>query len=176
MAAGCGHATGPHGGRAVQLSPQSICRPWACNASDTVHLTDEAGTYLCVVQAPVFEGSILAYNPARDEAEWVPACALTYDLTWAEEKSAVVLVNYLPCVSQEVARVARLGTHWLVSWPDDSSTLGEEDGEQEEDKEQEEEEEHEEREEREETGPKLPSTDMELKQGEGEGELEPSRR
>ena len=70
-------------------------------------MTDEAGTYLCVAQALVFEGSVLAYNPTRDKAEWVP----THGLTWAEEKSAVALVNYMPCVSQEVACIARLGAH-----------------------------------------------------------------
>ena len=55
-----------------------------------LRVTDEAGTYLCVAWALVFEGSILAYNPARDEAEWVPAHGLTNDLTWTEERSAVV--------------------------------------------------------------------------------------
>ena len=39
-------------------------------------VTDEEGTYLCVAWALVFEGSILAYNPARDEAEWVPTCGI----------------------------------------------------------------------------------------------------
>ena len=32
-------------------------------------VTDEEGAYLCVVQALIFEGSVLAYNPARDKAE-----------------------------------------------------------------------------------------------------------
>ena len=40
-------------------------------------VTDEVGTYLCVARALVFEGSILAYNPAKNEAEWVPAHGLT---------------------------------------------------------------------------------------------------
>ena len=74
-------------------------------------VTDKAGTYLCVVRALVFEGSILAYNPAKNEAEWVPACGLANDLTWAEERSAVALANYVPCISDEVARIARLGAH-----------------------------------------------------------------
>ena len=72
-------------------------------------VTDEAGTYLCVVRALVFKGSILAYNPTRNEAEWVPACSLANDLTWVEEKSIVALANYVPCVSQEAAQIARLG-------------------------------------------------------------------
>ena len=57
-----------------------------------------------------------------------------------------------------------------MSWPADSSTS------EEEDEEQEEEEECKEREEWEEADPELPSTDVELKQGEEEGEMEPSRR
>ena len=32
-------------------------------------VTDKAGTYLCVVRALVFKGSILVYNPSRDEVE-----------------------------------------------------------------------------------------------------------
>ena len=132
-------------------------------------VTDEAGTYLCVARALVFEGSILAYNPTRDEAEWVPTRGLTNDLTWAEEKSAVALANYVPCISQEVACIVRLVAHQLVSWPSNSSTSEEEDEEQEE-------EEQEEEEEWEEADPGSPSTDVELEQGEGEGEPEPSRR
>ena len=73
-----------------------------------LRVTDEAGTYLCVVWALVFEGSILAYNPARDEVEWVPTHGLANDLTWAAERSAVVLVNYMPHVSQEMAWIVRL--------------------------------------------------------------------
>ena len=78
-------------------------------------VTDEAGTYICVVQALVFEGSILAYNPTKDEVEWVPACSVANDLSWAEEKSAMALANYVPCVSQEGARIARLGARCLMS-------------------------------------------------------------
>ena len=83
-------------------------------------VTDKAGTYLCAVQALVFEGSILAYNPARDKAEWVPARGITNNLSWVEEKSAMALVNYVPRISQEVAHIAGLGTHCLVSWSNSS--------------------------------------------------------
>ena len=74
-------------------------------------VTDKAGTYLCIARALVFEGSILAYNPAKNKAEWVPACGLTNDLTWAEERSAVSLANNVPRIPDEVARIARLGAH-----------------------------------------------------------------
>ena len=96
-------------------------------------------------------------------------CGLANDLTWAEERSTVALVNYMPHISQETAWIARLGAHQLVSWPIDSSTS---EGEE---KEQDEEEEQEEGEEWEGADPDPPSTDAELEQGEAEGEPEPSR-
>ena len=89
-------------------------------------VTNEGGTYLCIARALVFEGSVLAYNPAKNEAGWVPARGLTNDLTWAKEMSAVALANYVPCIPEEGAQIARLGTHQLVSRPDDSSTSEEE--------------------------------------------------
>ena len=89
-------------------------------------VTDEAGTYLCIARALVFGGSILAYNPAKNQAEWVPVHGLTNNLTWAEERSAIALANYVPHIPDEVAEIARLGAHQLVSWPNDSSTSEEE--------------------------------------------------
>ena len=90
-------------------------------------ITEEGGAYLCTVRALVFEGSILMYNLALNEAEWVPACALANDLSWAEERSAVALANYVPCAPVEVAQITRLGAGRIVSCPgDDSSTSAEE--------------------------------------------------
>ena len=77
-------------------------------------VTDEDGTYLCVVWAFVFEGSVLVYNPARDEAEWVPTCGIANDLSWVEERSAVALGNYVPHIPQEAACIAGLGALCLV--------------------------------------------------------------
>ena len=126
-------------------------------------VTNEAGTYLCMVRTLVFEGSILAYNPAKNEVEWVPACGLTNDLTWAKERSDVALANYVPCIPGEVAWIARFGACQLVSWPTNSSTSEEE-----------------------EWDPELPTTDTELEQGDEsedgarqmdqEEEWEPNRR
>ena len=89
-------------------------------------------THLCAVRALVFEGSILAYNPARDKAKWVPTHGIANDLSWAEERLAVALANFVPCTPQEVAHIARLGAQCLVSWPDDSSSEEEDDGQVEE--------------------------------------------
>ena len=133
-------------------------------------VTDEVGTYLCVAWALVFKGSVLAYNPTRDEVEWVPMCGIANNLSWAEEKSAVALANYVPRISQEGACIVRLRAHCLVSWPNDSSSV------EEEEEEQEEEEEHEEGEEQGEVGPKLPSSSTELEQGKTEQEPKPSRQ
>ena len=57
----------------------------------------------------MFEGSILAYNPAKNEAEWIPVHGLTNDFTWAEERSAIALANYVPCIPEEAAWIVRLG-------------------------------------------------------------------
>ena len=119
---------GYHCGQAVDLGPVMPVTQF--------RVTDKVGTYLCAVQALVFEGSVLAYNPARGKAEWVPAHGMTNNLSWVEEKSAVALVNYVPCISQEGAHIARLGAHCLVSWPDDSTSQQEGEEEQEEEEEE----------------------------------------
>ena len=109
-------------------------------------VTDEEGAYLCVVQGLIFEGSILAYNAARDEAEWVPTCGVANDLSWVEERTAVTLANFVPCIPQEVDRITELRAPCLLGWADDSPS--EEDDEQTQDEEDEPEgDEHEEAEE-----------------------------
>ena len=70
---------------------------------------EEGGAYLCFVRALVFEGSVLVYNSAMNEAELVPVCSLANDLTWAEERSAMALANYVPCIPAEVAQITRFG-------------------------------------------------------------------
>ena len=126
-------------------------------------VTDEEGTYLCVVWALVFEGSVLAYNPTRDEAEWVPTRSVANDLSWAEERSAVALANYMPCVPQEADCITELRARCLMGWPDDSSSEEEDDEQtEEEDGKQEGDEpegdEHEEAERQGEVDPKSPSS------------------
>ena len=102
-------------GQAVDLGPMMlVAQFW---------VTEEGGTYLCTVRALVFEGSILVYNSTLNEAEWVSAHGLANDLSWAEERSAVTLANYVLHTSAEVAWIARLGTGRVVNCPsDDSST------------------------------------------------------
>ena len=72
-------------------------------------VTDEVGNYLCMARALAFEGSILAYSPAQNEAEWLPAWGLANDLTPGEERSAVTLTNYVLRVTGEAVRITRLG-------------------------------------------------------------------
>ena len=68
----------------------------------------EGGSYLCTTRALVFEGSILTYNPALNEAEWVPVHGLANNLSWAQERSAVALANYVLHTSAEAAWITRL--------------------------------------------------------------------
>ena len=106
-------------GQVVDLGPVMLAAQF--------QVTEEGGTYLCTARALVFKGSIMAYNPTLNEAEWVPVCGLANDLSWAEERSAVALVNYVPRVPAEVAQIARLGAGRKVSCPsNDSSTSTEE--------------------------------------------------
>ena len=121
---------------ATEVKQYGYCRGHALDLGPVMpvtqfKVTDEVGTYLCAVQALVFEWSILAYNPARDEAEWVPARGIANDLSWAEERSAVALANFVPHIPQE-AHIAGLGTCHLMSWPDNSSLEEEDDGQVEE--------------------------------------------
>ena len=111
-------------GHVVDLSPVML--------ATQLRVTDEEGTYLCEVQALVFEGSVLAYNPARDEVEWVPTRSVANDLSWAEERSAVALANFVPHIPQEAACIARLGACRLMSWSDNSSSEEEGNGQVEE--------------------------------------------
>ena len=115
-------------------------------------VTDEEGAYLCVAWGLIFEGSVLVYNAARDEAEWVPTRRVANNLSWAEERMAVTLANFVPHIPQEADRVAELRTSCLLGWADDSPS--EEDDEQTQEEEDEPEgDEHEEAEEREEEDP-----------------------
>ena len=62
-------------GQVVDLSPMMlVAQFW---------VTEEGGAYLCIARALVFEGSVLVYNPAMNEVEWVPMHSLANDLTWA---------------------------------------------------------------------------------------------
>ena len=93
-------------------------------------VTNERGTYLCTVRVLVFNGSILAYNPTLNEAEWIPARGLANDLSWGKERLVVALANYVPHAPKEGKRIARLRAGRVVSCPDDdSSTMSMEGGE-----------------------------------------------
>ena len=91
-------------------------------------VTNEEGAYLCAAWGLIFEGSILAYNPAWDKVEWVPTCGVTNDLSWVEERMVVMLVNFVPCIPQEADCIMELEAHCLLGWANDSPL--EEDDEQ----------------------------------------------
>ena len=136
---------------AMEVEQYSYCHGQAVDLGPVMpatqfRVTDEGGTYLCVARALVFEGSVLAYNHARDEAEWVPARGVANDLSWVEEKSDMALANYVPRVDERF-----------------------------DDEQEEKEDEHEEAEGQGEASPKSPSGGTALKQGETEQEAEPRR-
>ena len=60
------------------------------------HVTDSEGAFICSVRGLVLEGSVLAYNPSSNEAEWIPVRGTSSDLSQAEERSACVLANLFP--------------------------------------------------------------------------------
>ena len=170
MAAECGHASA-----ATEVEQYGYCRGNAVDLSAVMpamefRVTDEEAAYLCAARGLIFEGSILAYNPTRDEVEWVPAGGVTNDLSWVEERMVVVLVNFVPHVPQEADHIVELGAHRLLDWADNSPS--EEDDEQmQEEEDKPEGEEHKEAEEWEEEDP----TNLE-EQGETGLEADPQRR
>ena len=91
---------------------------------------------------------------------------------WAEKRSAVALVNYVPCIPQEADSIAELGAHHLLGWLDDSS-LEEEDEEQMEEEGGEQEGDEPAGDEHEEADSESPSSGAVLEQGETELEVEP---
>ena len=93
-------------------------------------VTEERGTYLCTMRALVFEGSILMYNPALNEAKWVPVHGIANDLSWAKEKLAVALANYVLHAQEEAKRIARLRAGQVVSCPGDDSSMTSMEGEE----------------------------------------------
>ena len=109
-------------GQAVNLSPVMPAAQFC--------VTEERGTYLCTMRALVFEGSILTYNPALNEAEGVIVCGLANNLSWAEERSAVALANYVPHASVVAAWIARLRAGQVVSCPSDDSSMMSMEGEE----------------------------------------------
>ena len=134
-------------------------------------VTDEEGTYLCVVQGLIFEESVLVYNPARDEAEWVPTCGVANDLSWVKERTVVVLANFVPCILQEADHITELGACCFLGLADDSPSEEEDDEQMQEEDDEPEGDEREEAEEWEEKDP----TNME-EQGKMGLEADPQRQ
>ena len=78
-------------------------------------VTDEEGTHLCMAGTLIFKGSVLAYNPTRDEVEWVPTHSVTNSLSWVEEKMVVVLGNFVSHAPKRQTASWNLGP--TTSWP-----------------------------------------------------------
>ena len=58
--------------------------------------------FICMVQGLLFEGSMLAYDPSTNRAEWIPVQGSASDLSLAEEASAWELSNIMPHDPAEV--------------------------------------------------------------------------
>ena len=112
---------GYYQGQAVDLIPVMLVVQF--------QVMEEGGAYLCTLRALMFKGSILAYNPTLNEAEWVSAHGLANDLSLAEGRSAVALANYVPHAPVEVAQIARLGAGRIISCPGNNSTTSAEEEE-----------------------------------------------
>ena len=51
------------------------------------------GDFVCMARGLLFEGNVLAYDPASNEVEWVPMQGSAEDLSQAEEASTRELSN-----------------------------------------------------------------------------------
>ena len=75
------------------------------------HMSNQNGGFICFVRGLIFEGHVLTYNPNTNEAEWVPVCSTTSDLSCVE-LSALTLCNLVPCIPEEgVKRLDQFGEH-----------------------------------------------------------------
>ena len=64
--------------------------------STQFHISQPDGQFVCVAQELLFKGSMLAYDPTSNEAEWIPVQGTASDLSEAEEASARELSNMVP--------------------------------------------------------------------------------
>ena len=70
------------------------------------HVTGPNGEFICVAQGLLFEGSVLAYDPASNGAEWVLMRGTASDLSPAEDASAQELSNItIPDAPEDVWRL-----------------------------------------------------------------------
>ena len=57
------------------------------------HVTEPSGEFVGVAQGLLFEGSVLAYDPATHVMEWIPVWGTINDLSPMENTSAQELSN-----------------------------------------------------------------------------------
>ena len=75
-------------------------------------ISNPSREFICFARGLFFEGSVLAYDPITNGAEWIPVCGTAGDPSWMEEMLALVLYNMLPRILDEGAeRLARFGEH-----------------------------------------------------------------
>ena len=105
-------------GQVVDLGPMMLAAQF--------QVMEEGGAYLCTVRALVFEGSILAYNPALNEAEWVPVHGLANDLSWAGRE---VHCGLGKLCTMHPSRGGLVGAGRIISCPSDNDSTSTEEEE-----------------------------------------------
>ena len=91
-------------GHVVELGP-TMPPSWFC-------MSNQNGGFICIAWRLILEGHVLAYYPNTKEAEWIPVCGTTSDLSHVEEVSALALCNLVPHVPDEgVQRLDWFGKH-----------------------------------------------------------------
>ena len=74
------------------------------------HVSQPDGQFVCVAWGLLFQGTMLANNPASNEAKWIPVRGTASDLSQAEEASTRELSNMVPHDTIEGAqRLNRVG-------------------------------------------------------------------
>ena len=80
------------------------------------HISQPNGDFVCMARGLLFEGNVLAYDPTRNEVEWILMLGVADDLSQAEEASARELSNMVPLDScEEAQRLDQFGEqriHW----------------------------------------------------------------
>ena len=75
-------------------------------------ITSPNGEFICVARGLLFKGSMLAYDPTANGAEWVPMKGTASDLSPAEDASAWELSNItIQDPLEDARRVDCFGEH-----------------------------------------------------------------
>ena len=60
-------------------------------------VSSPTGEFICFVWGPIYEGTVLTYDPVFKGSEWITVCSTMQDLSMAEEMLVLPLCNLVPC-------------------------------------------------------------------------------